>query len=98
MTFYLRVPSDGNGHPASSIAGSFLSDGYIDETHLHQPPREFEIYPTTGTLEPQSEVEIQVSFNSEAKNDLLVYVSSFKNGLLCLSHLISEYFCCMQMT
>ena len=59
MTFYLRVPSDGTGHPASSIAGSFISDSFIDESHLHQP-REFEIYPSSGTLAAHSEVEIQV--------------------------------------
>ena len=62
MTFLLRVPSDGTGYLASSIAGSFLNDSYIDESHLHQPPREFEIYPNTGTLGPQSEIEIQVGY------------------------------------
>ena len=65
MEFYLRVPSDGTGHLASSIAGSFLSDAFIDESQLHQPPKEFEIYPNTGVLAPQTEVEIQVKYDTK---------------------------------
>ena len=81
MTFYLRVPSDGTGHLASSIAGSFLSDAYIDESQLHQPPKEFEIYPNTGTLAPQTEVEIQVKYDTRSMIRISMHkYNFFKNA------------------
>ena len=86
MTFLLRVPSDGTGYLASSIAGSFLNDSYIDESHLHQSPREFEIYPNTGTLGPQSEIEIQVRTYILAEKYVYVRVT-------WLHFLIFEFVC-----
>ncbi len=63
MTFFLRVPSDGNGPSAASITSRFLEDSSLlvdDDIRSHQSPKEFEIFPDAGTLEPQSEIEIQV--------------------------------------
>ena len=60
MTFYLRIPSDGTGPSAAAISASFLDDRYVEELHPHELPKEFEIYPNTGTLDAQSAMEIQV--------------------------------------
>ena len=89
MTFYLRVPSDGTGHLASSIAGSFLSDAYIDESYLHQPPIEFEIYPNTGTIGPQSEIEIQVTCDIKEMISLYEKDMSIQGVANCLKIFVS---------
>ena len=67
MTFSLRVPSDGRGATAAAIAARFLQDRRtVDEFVLHQTPKEFEIFPDSGTLDPQSEIQIQVCFDAYA--------------------------------
>ena len=80
MTFYLRVPSDGMGPSAASIAGSFLDDRYIDDIHPHDSPREFEIYPSTGTVGPQSETDIQVG--NVTRHKQIYYVTTEHHQLI----------------
>lgn len=68
MTFHLRVPADGgqreedNGHTDSLLDSNITSSG---GTMMSQP-KEFDITPCQGTIQPQDEMDIRVGnmFNS----------------------------------
>ena len=72
MTFNLRVPGDGTGE---SICSTSEFGSTVSETSV-VPPKEFEITPSSGTLDPQSEISIQVSMcsNTIKKYDVSLVV------------------------
>ena len=87
MTFNLRVPSDGIGVLASSIAESFLN--LADDSHgsfegLNPLPKEFELYPENGVLLPQSETDLQVNVHT--------ICSQNKNFRLLVRILVGTFF------
>ncbi|KAL3860158.1 hypothetical protein ACJMK2_010318 [Sinanodonta woodiana] len=67
MTFKLRVPGDG-------ITDSVCGTADLDSTHSEMgsptpnqgagPPKEFEIIPSSGVIQPQSEIKVTVNFIS----------------------------------
>lgn len=66
MTFSMRVPGDGL---TESICGTSDLEDTSDTITPRQsvatgPPKEFEIIPASGTLEPQSELKVTVNFIS----------------------------------
>ena len=67
MTFYLRVPGDGI---TESICGTSDLDSTRSEMGSPLPtpggghPREFEIVPSQGTLQPQSDLKVTINFIS----------------------------------
>jgi hydrocephalus-inducing protein len=73
MTYHLRVPGDGIGE---SICSTSEYDSNISESGSSVPPKEFEIMPNTGTLQPQSHTEIKVDIcsNTMKKYDLSLVV------------------------
>ena len=78
MSFMLRVPSDGQGPSAASIAGSFLTHydpAASDVRSYAHPPMEFEILPSSGVLPPQSQIDIQVRFQGKCKILIAHFVS-----------------------
>eukprot|EP00794_Sanderia_malayensis_P018879 gene18879-20779_t len=96
MTFFLRVPSDGKGPSAASIANRFIEDDrvMVEETRLHLLPKEFDIFPESGNLDPQSEIEIQVHLTSlreqKYETDLVVDVEGVGKQILSLPILASS--------
>lgn len=67
MTFYLRIPSDGNG-PVVSCLSEFTEESSGSDSRLSfSDPKEFEIVPASGVLAPQSEIEITVSLCSNTR-------------------------------
>ncbi|XP_013405663.1 hydrocephalus-inducing protein [Lingula anatina] len=73
MTFNLRVPGDGISDSISSLSDY---DSNYSEAGSMLPPKEFEVVPSTGTLQPQSEVRIQVNVTSNTvkKYDMALVV------------------------
>lgn len=67
MKFTLRVPGDG---VTDSVCGTSDLDNVNSERAApslvlgSDPPREFEIIPSTGTILPQSEIKVTVKFIS----------------------------------
>ena len=57
MSFSLRVPGDGEGEVVSATSGEVT----LGRSNLSTPAREFQIIPASGTIDPQSEVKIEVS-------------------------------------
>lgn len=57
MGFSLRVPGDGEGDVVSATSGEVT----LGRSNLSTPAREFQIVPSSGTVDPQSEVKIEVS-------------------------------------
>lgn len=67
MTFYLRIPSDGND-AAVSCLNNEPDDSRSSSSRLSfADPKEFEIVPSGGVLPPKSEMEIKVSLCSNAR-------------------------------
>lgn len=67
MKFNLRVPGDGK---TDSVCGTSDLDNMGSEMTTaslvlgKDPPREFEIIPSSGTIPPQSEIKVTVKFIS----------------------------------
>lgn len=63
MTFNLRVPADGwvsdDTHSRDSLIDSNISD--VGSTVMPSP-KEFDITPSSGTIAPQGELDLKVSF------------------------------------
>ena len=73
MSYTLLVPGDGVGE---SISSTSEYDSTISEVDSSIPPKEFQITPCSGTVEPQSKVKIQVDLcsNTLKKYDLCLVV------------------------
>lgn len=92
MKFHLRVPGDGT--TPSICCTDDLDNSSTDRaspTPGAGPPKEFEIVPSTGTLQPQSEQKITVKFisNTIKKYELNLVVDVEKVGEDVLSLPIS---------
>ena len=74
MTFQLRVPGDGVGDAITSLDDFDSIKSESSKSHL--PVKEFDIIPSVGTLQPQSELQVTVNFlsNSIKKYDLALVV------------------------
>lgn len=92
MKFHLRVPGDGTT-PSICCTDDFdnSSTDRASPTPGAGPPKEFEIVPSTGTLQPQSEQKITVKFisNTIKKYELNLVVDVEKVGEDVLSLPIS---------
>jgi len=88
MTFSLRDPGDGTGENISKMAHY---DSTIVETNITVPPKEFEIIPSSGVLEPKSSTKVAVAFcsNTVRKYDLSLVVDVAGVGSEVLSLPIS---------
>ena len=73
LTFNLRVPGDGIGDTVSCNSDY---DSTISEAGSTAPPKEFEITPSSGTIQPSSDIKIKVDIcsNSIKKYDLTLVV------------------------
>ena len=73
MTYHLRVPGDGVGE---SICSTSEYDSNVSEAGSSAPPKEFEITPSSGTMQPQSHTEVKVDIcsNTMKKYDLALVV------------------------
>ena len=73
MTYTLRVPGDGQGE---SICSTSDYDSTLSENGSAMPPKEFQITPSSGTLEAQSDLRLKVDLcsNSIKKYDLALVV------------------------
>nr|XP_006823299.1 PREDICTED: hydrocephalus-inducing protein homolog [Saccoglossus kowalevskii] len=71
MTFHLRVPGDGTGDVVNAAI-----DDTLNKTLGIAPSKEFTLIPSTGTIDPQSQVEIKVELisNTIKKYDMSVVV------------------------
>lgn len=90
MTFHLRVPGDG-------ITPSVCCTDDLDNSSMENdsptppsgagPPKEFEIVPSTGTLQPQSEQKVTVKLisNTIKKYEMNLVVDVEKVGEEVLS-------------
>ena len=74
MTFHLRVPGDGIGE---SICSTSECDSNLSESGSSVPPKEFDITPSSGTLKPQSDVQVKIDLcsNTLKKYDLSLVVA-----------------------
>ena len=73
MTFTLRVPGDGSGENISKMSHY---DSTIIDSPVTVPPKEFEIIPYSGVLDPKSSTPVKVAFcsNTVRKYDLSLVV------------------------
>ena len=85
MTFHMRVPGDG---VSESLCSTSDYDSNYSETGSVLPPKEFEIVPSSGKIQPQSQKTIKMDFisNTLKKYDLslVVDVEGVGDEILCL--------------
>ena len=74
MSFRLRVPADGRG--AESVCSTSEYDSTISEAGSGLDPKEFDIVPSSGTIQPQSETKVRAEFcsNTIKKYDVSLVV------------------------
>ena len=88
MSFTLRVPGDGTG---DNICNMSHYDSTAIENYVGVPPKEFEITPSFGVLEPKSSTQVKITLcsNTIRKYELSLVVDVDGVGLEVLSLPIS---------
>ena len=74
MSFRLHIPADGTG--SESVCSTSEYDSTISEAGSGLMPKEFDIMPASGTIQPQSEMSIKIDLcsNTPKKYDMVLVV------------------------
>ena len=74
MSFRLHVPADGTG--ADSVCSTSEYDSTLSEAGSGLSPKEFDIIPASGTIQPQSELKVRVELcsNTIKKYEMVLVV------------------------